>query len=271
MNRVFVSFVFFFFFSFSKSLAFSPLQALEVSQASYCDAPAISTWTCATCDPALIHGGIVEHHGERGILGVYEKERTLYVAFRGSSNIQNWLDNVQFSRTCPYEDAPDVCVETGFHKVFEYMKEDIMSLLVRLSETYGTQKVVCTGHSLGAAVATLFAYHIQGEYGAKWEVSLITFGSPRIGNKAFVEGGPRHGLRITHANDMVVHVPQMILGYEHVPHEVWYNEDNSDSMECDDEDGEDPSCSDSCGPLHCTSVDDHLNYLNISLGTDGDC
>ena len=39
----------------------------------------------------------------------------------------------------------------------------------------------------------------------------------------------------------------------------------------DDEDGEDPSCSDSCGPLHCTSVDDHLNYLNISLGTDGDC
>jgi hypothetical protein len=266
---VFVSFVFFSFFS--TVISFSPLQALQASQTSYCDSTSITEWTCETCDPTMTFESIVEHHGERGILGVYEKERVLLVAFRGSSNIQNWLDNVQFSRICPYEDAPDVCVEKGFYKVFEYMKEDVMKELMRLSGTYGTQKVVCTGHSLGAAVATLFAYHIQQEYGAKWDVSLITFGSPRIGNKAFVEGGPRHGLRITHANDMVVHVPQMILGYEHVPHEEWYNEDNSDSMECDDEDGEDPNCSDSCGPLRCTSVDDHLYYLNISLGTDGAC
>ena len=34
---------------------------------------------------------------------------------------------------------------------------------------------------------------------------------------------------------------------------------------------EDSLCSNSCGPLHCTSIDDHLHYLNITMGTNGDC
>ena len=263
--------IFVLFLFFSRVISFSLLPALEVSQVSYCDIDSILNWNCKTCDSDMILGSIVEHHGERGILGIHQKEYTLYLAFRGSSNIQNWLDNIQFSRICPYESSPDVCVETGFYKVFEYMKEDIMKELILLSEKYDIQNVVCTGHSLGAAVATLFAYHIQEEYNEILEVSLITFGSPRIGNKVFVDQGPRHGLRITHANDIVVHTPQLILGYEHVPHEVWYNEENSDFVNCDDNEEEDLSCSDSCGPLHCTSVEDHLYYLNISLGTDGDC
>ena len=39
----------------------------------------------------------------------------------------------------------------------------------------------------------------------------------------------------------------------------------------DDNEEEDPKCSDSCAPLNCDSINNHLNYLNISMGVDGDC
>ena len=29
------------------------------------------------------------------------------------------------------------------------------------------------------------------------------------------------------------------------------------------------NCSNSCSPFKCTSFDDHLNYMNISMGNDG--
>ena len=31
----------------------------------------------------------------------------------------------------------------------------------------------------------------------------------------------------------------------------------------------DDECSNSCAPTKCTSIDDHLNYLNISMGSSG--
>ena len=34
---------------------------------------------------------------------------------------------------------------------------------------------------------------------------------------------------------------------------------------------EDDNCSNSCYPIHCTSIDDHMNYVNVKMGIDGDC
>ena len=64
---------------------------------------------------------------------------------------------------------------------------------------------------------------------------------------------------------------QEILKYKHVPNEVWYNKDNTDYKVCDDSRGEDDSCSNSCGPLHCDSIDNHMNYMGVNMGSEGDC
>ena len=62
-------------------------------------------------------------------------------------------------------------------------------------------------------------------------------------------------------------MPQEALGYHHVSTEVFYDEPSTAHQVCDGS-GEDPNCSDSCAPVHCTSVDDHLDYLNTPLGGD---
>jgi len=59
------------------------------------------------------------------------------------------------------------------------------------------------------------------------------------------------------------------VSYEHVPSEIWYNENNSKYTLCHDSNSiEDPDCSNSCSPVHCTSTDDHLYYLNVTMGND---
>ncbi len=77
--------------------------------------------------------------------------------------------------------------------------------------------------------------------------------------------------RITHYYDIVPHVPEEFFNYKHISEEIWYSENNMDYLICQDENKEDSNCSNSCSPLKCTSFDDHLNYMNISMGNDGLC
>jgi predicted lipase len=84
-------------------------------------------------------------------------------------------------------------------------------------------KVLVTGHSLGAAMATLAAVDLAN---AGYDTDLITFGSPRVGNKAFSEyvNNTVNGvnLRVTHGNDIVTVFPPQLTGYHHVGREVHY-------------------------------------------------
>ena len=60
-------------------------------------------------------------------------------------------------------------------------------------------------------------------------------------------------------------VPMEVLGYHHVVSEVWYNSANTAYTLCNDSSsGEDDSCSNSCSPFSCTSVDDHLDYMDVA-------
>ena len=49
--------------------------------------------------------------------------------------------------------------------------------------------------------------------------------------------------------------------------QVYYDEPSTSHKVCDGS-GEDASCSNSCGPISCTSISDHLLYLNTPLGSD---
>jgi predicted lipase len=245
--------------------------ALNISQSAYCMSD-LDKWTCATCTQTNVYENKIIHKNELVIVGYNKQYNTLFAGFRGSSNIQNWLDNLQVKKITPYDDA--ISVEDGFYKIYNALKNDLYLALNQSISEYGTNDVLFTGHSLGGAIATLFAFDIC-YYNLPYQVySLITFGSPRVGNDAFssyMSSCKIDSIRVTHYYDIVSHVPEEFLGYKHISREVWYNEINTDYVECDDEYSEDASCSDSCAPVKCTSISDHLNYLNISMGNDGLC
>lgn len=246
-------------------------QAINLSQAAYCVS---DEWSCETCMDNFDLDYVIEKHGEKALLGVNRDDNSLFVSIRGSETILNWVDNIQVRKITPYNDD-SIEVSKGFFKAYSYLKSDIFDKLDAMKNKYDTKDLVITGHSLGAAIGTLLAYDILTTNKTFDIHNLITFGSPRIGNNKFVESISRYNLihyRITHYYDMVPHLPQEFLNYLHVPSEIWYNEDNTISKQCDDSyNYEDNTCSDSCSPVRCTSVDDHLLYMNISLGINGMC
>jgi len=65
------------------------------------------------------------------------------------------------------------------------------------------------------------------------------------------------GFCVVHANDIVASVPPILFDYTHISTGIC-NDENTKYDFCDDN-----SCGKSC------SSDDHLNYLNITMGSSG--
>jgi triacylglycerol lipase len=70
--------------------------------------------------------------------------------------------------------------------------------------------VYVTGHSLGAAMATIAASRMQTKVKA-----LITFGSPRVGDKEFVKSVAVEHYRVQNNCDDVTKVPFRLMGFDH--------------------------------------------------------
>ena len=246
---------------------------INLSQSTYCVSYP-NDWNCVTCEKSIKPEYVVENNGARAIQGFDSDTNSLFVAFRGSSNIQNWIDNIQIRKISPYNDS-SIEVEKGFYKAYNYLKPEIINNLGSLSKKYGTNEISITGHSLGAAEATLFTYDILNDFQNYNVINFYNFGSPRVGNLEFVKSFSSFSLnsfRITHYYDIVPHVPEELLDYRHISNEIWYNEENSEYKICDDlNNKEDDTCSNSCSPTHCTSFDDHVYYLNVSMGNDPTC
>ena len=67
-----------------------------------------------------------------------------------------------------------------------------------------------TGHSLGAAMATIASGRMQSKV-----LALITFGSPRVGNKEYVNSLTVVHYRVQNNCDDVTKVPFRLMGFAH--------------------------------------------------------
>lgn len=94
-----------------------------------------------------------------------------YVIFRGSKDLYNIKTNMKFA-TAQFH---NVSVHRGFHTRFRKLKDYMYANIKH-------KKVICTGHSLGGAVASLAAIDLKLN---KFDVSLYTFGTPKIGDIQF--------------------------------------------------------------------------------------
>lgn len=74
------------------------------------------------------------------------------------------------------------------------------------------KKLWITGHSLGAAMATIATSRFEETQKVE---QLTTFGSPRVGTRSFVKHIETKHMRFVNNNDIVTKVPLMLMGYKH--------------------------------------------------------
>ena len=100
-------------------------------------------------------------------------------------------------------------VHSGFQGEIDKVWNDLCFTLADISN----REMHITGHSLGAAMATICASRLVHKFKIH---CLYTFGSPRVGDKRFVRNltNLMH-YRVVNNNDLVCKVPFWLMGYRH--------------------------------------------------------
>jgi hypothetical protein len=145
------------------------------------------------------------------------------VAFRGTEP-DDWHDLFDISRFVPI--PWDVGrVHQGFAAALDKVWPQLHAALLALP---GTCRIWLTGHSLGAALASMTAVRIGSRASG-----VYTYGAPRIGTAAFasrINDTFRHtSIRYVNDHDVVTDVPPPEFAlpslYTHADHERWIDED----------------------------------------------
>jgi triacylglycerol lipase len=139
------------------------------------------------------------------------------VSFRGTTSMHNWLTDVLVRQT---DIGNGMKVHTGFLKAWNSVKPKVDAAIARI--TTGNLPVFFTGHSLGAALAKLAFWD------SKYTRRLVTFGQPRVGNKAFAlavrAASEGRYVRVIDKEDMVPHLAFMMGRYRHTGDTIFYDE-----------------------------------------------
>jgi triacylglycerol lipase len=101
-------------------------------------------------------------------------------------------------------------VHEGFSESVDDLWPDVVAHLMTI---YQDQKIWCTGHSLGAAMATVMADRLNSDPSLPDVAALFTYGSPRVGNQEFVESITVTHYRWVNCADIVPRVP--VFPYRH--------------------------------------------------------
>lgn len=99
-------------------------------------------------------------------------------------------------------------VHSGFRGELDKLWEQLVSHMNK----HQKKKLYITGHSLGAAMATIACSRIE-DFRVVYQ--LTTFGSPRVGTRKFVKNIKTPHIRVVNNNDVVTRVPLWIMGYKH--------------------------------------------------------
>ena len=113
--------------------------------------------------------------------GTVNGEKTLVLAFRGSSEGSDWAHNFQFIQAAWNYGTQTGTVHSGFKGQFDDKLSD-WAALVKETIAAGNKKVIVAGHSLGGALSNLAAMYVAEAGFGHSSIDVITFGAPSAGN-----------------------------------------------------------------------------------------
>lgn len=149
---------------------------------------------------------------------------TLIIAFRGTESKQDWVTNMTSDKG-PAWPGSDVHAHKGFSesagRVYEEFAEHVPP---------GTEQVWLTGHSLGGAMAHVYARRLLADPAhPELKVRLCTFGSPEcfcetdeMAGKLLKHTDRLHHMRVVNDRDAVVRTPMPGLAHYHEETKLHY-------------------------------------------------
>lgn len=185
----------------------------------------------------IIHGSI-----ERGYCRLFWNNDTIIIAFRGTRECEDWkISNLKILpiklSDCGKE-SERIRVHEGFHNTLNFIdkttkKRSLDSIIAHIQQNklFNGRKIVITGHSLGGALAILFAVklrHYNSDYFNEHISEIVTFGSPAVGFRGFhkfYKDLNNKTIRFVNNSDVVPFTPPFF--YRHIGKQLWLHESGS--------------------------------------------
>jgi hypothetical protein len=203
-------------------------------------------------------------------------QQAIVLAFRGTApvEIRNYFTDLDIAKDPA--DYVNGTTHSGFTEAFRGMRDTtpMLASVVALALRFPELRVVVTGHSLGAALATLTTVSLLADpkavaAGLGPRLSLFGFGSPLVGDPTWADAATAlfdsKGVtyfRIVHFRDPVCAIPLTSLGFKHIANEVFYDNDMKEFEVC--RQATNGTCSDQLTIR--VSFDDHLFYFDVFVG-----
>mmetsp|Transcript_98769 Transcript_98769/g.285021 ORF Transcript_98769/g.285021 Transcript_98769/m.285021 type:complete len:361 (+) Transcript_98769:84-1166(+) len=233
--------------------SYSETEAVEfayLSSAAFCYGPELDAWECGSAcrhAPGMQDVRRVddEELGAHAYVGRWR--RRCLIAFRGTDSFEGW---VQSLRSWGLDHLPGCSVDGQPCHIGEGFLESYRALAPRLKQKLseiGCSKstpLAVTGHSMGAALATLAAFDLKS---SGYTLSRsYTFGQPRVGDAGFATAfnaisAEMPFFRLSRSDDPVIYLPAAPR-FHHVGTEVYYVGDTTRGYKICDGSGEDRSC-----------------------------
>jgi hypothetical protein len=170
-------------------------------------------------------------------------KNAITISFKGTDSLVNGLQDAKVTG----KQISKGNVHSGFYDYYNLIKDELQSAVFKYM-TYDDKTkiggqvgyIIFTGHSLGAAVATLAYSQMKEIIDNRFKINtfkkyiLITYGSPQVGNGTFVndvnQSDLLYNIRFVHGNDLVTKQPNL-PGYAHVGIEIKVPSNNIKQIE----------------------------------------
>mmetsp|Transcript_24556 Transcript_24556/g.31913 ORF Transcript_24556/g.31913 Transcript_24556/m.31913 type:complete len:405 (-) Transcript_24556:320-1534(-) len=145
-----------------------------------------------------------------------QSDHTIIMAFRGTSSVEDALTDLDFTM----EKTKHGYVHSGFYEAINFVWDDLYNTLQTFQNNTKGSAIFVTGHSLGAALATIATARLRLDHDEPVH-GLYTFGSPRVFDETYAikfnKDFGAQSFRFVNQGDIVTKVPlAQLFGYRHV-------------------------------------------------------
>ncbi|KAI0334990.1 alpha/beta-hydrolase [Cubamyces sp. BRFM 1775] len=205
------------------------------SRTAYCPSQNVTNWSCGGPCDALPNVKVLASGGDEGEIPRFfiasdPDSQTIVVAHQGTDpkNILSIANDVEFAQvdanTTRFPKASsDVQLHSGFQDTQGRTSDIVMSTVQSGLASTNFKRVLVTGHSLGAAIASLDAAMLRMALPDDVQVQSVVFGLPRVGNQAWadlLDSLIPDFVHVTNQKDPVPTVPPHALSFEQPQGEI---------------------------------------------------
>lgn len=168
--------------------------------------------------------------GEDVTYKIVRKDNTLFIVFRGSTELNDWKHNFMFWKAFrkqnPYK---DMTTKFKVHKGFLHCWKQVEDIVIEKIKDPTIKQIIISGYSHGAGLAVLCHECVWFHRPDLRENNLFGygFGCPRVIGKfrlnANLKARWKNFKVFRNHLDLVTHLPPKLLGYAHVskPIKIW--------------------------------------------------